>query len=151
MEDFDMRPNKITIHHSLTEDSRTVSWGAIRRFQTTDPKYLFDDIGYHAGCENINGDYEILIGRMPNIQGAHVKHFNKDNFGFVFVGNYDKIEPPEEMLKKGVKFLGWLTEVFNIPIDNIFRHSDFDPNKTCPGKLFDIVKLRRMIYEDKSI
>ena len=63
-----MKPLKIIIHHSLTKDSGTVSWGAIRRYHTSPPPDgpadgHWDDIGYHAGIELVYTEFEDKIYR----------------------------------------------------------------------------------------
>ena len=59
-----MTPQMIILHHSLTADTHTVSWGAIRRYHT---KTLgWRDIGYHFGLELARNHVEVLMGRMPN-------------------------------------------------------------------------------------
>ena len=153
-----MIPKRIILHHSLTADSKTVSWGAIRRYHTSytlngsilskkeADRYIesglyirkpWRDIGYHFGIELIGNSYEILVGRMPNIQGAHCRGNNKDSIGICFVGNYDITLPSDKMITKGIQLVVWLCKTYNISSENIFGHCDFS-SKTCPGKKFNL-------------
>lgn len=144
-----MLPNKIIIHHSLTEDSGTVSWGAIRHYHTAIKGWA--DIGYHAGIELVeSGDhihYEILLGRMWDKIGAHTIEEGQNwiSLGLCFIGNYDEAPPPEGMLIIGGQLISFWMRLFKIPRSEIYGHRDFADYKTCPGKLFDIDKLKYWI------
>lgn len=135
-------PKRIIVHHSLTKDSGTVSWGAIRKFHTQTLKPPFKEIGYHAGCELVlSGQetyYEILMGRMWTERGAHCRGHNHDSLGICFIGNYDKIAPKKEMIKTGAKLIALWLDLFELSIKDIYSHHNFDANKTCPGSLFDM-------------
>ncbi len=160
-----MKPESIVIHHSLTKDSSTVSWGNIRRYHlswaykgniiTSDAaqnllaenrrgvKRPWRDIGYHFGIELANVSYEILLGRMPNVQGAHAgRGGNTNSLGVCFVGNFDKIEPPEPMWEKGLVLVRWLMDNYGITKDHIMGHRDIATYKTCPGLKFDMMKFK---------
>ncbi len=138
------KPKYIILHHSLTPDSGTVSWGAIRKYHKS---LGWDDIGYHAGIEDISGNYEILLGRLFDQVGAHCKDAgrNYDSIGYVFVGNFDYKPPPVRQWDKGVEFVSWLCRQFMIPYDNIRGHRDFNIHKTCPGRRFDVGKFREEV------
>jgi N-acetylmuramoyl-L-alanine amidase len=144
-----MIPTRIIVHHSLTKDGTTVSWGDIRRFHMTDPAYMFTDIGYHAGVELIESGghsvyYEILMGRMWTVPGAHTHGYNHDSLGICFVGNYDVIVPSDEMLMSGAKVIALWRKLFDIPPDRIFGHNEF-ASKSCPGNLFPLNTLINMV------
>lgn len=137
-------PKKVIVHHSLTKDSTTVSWGAIRRYHTQ--TLGWKDCGYHAGVELVKSGnesyYEILMGRTWDIQGAHSKGQNHNSLGICFVGNYDKEEPPRAMLIVGVKIIRLWMKLYNIAVSDILGHRDFLGYKSCPGTQFDLEKLR---------
>lgn len=143
-----MTPNKIILHHSATKDSGTVSWNAIRRYHTNE--CCWADIGYHFGVEYVAdpgspaGSYEILMGRMPDHNGAHTTGQNNQSIGICFVGNYDEGVPDKRMLEQGVKLCAWLCRAFQIKPANIYGHRDF-AKKSCPGKQFDIENFRREV------
>src|SRR3990167_4888427 len=110
-----MMKNYIVVHHSLTKDAETVSWGAIRNYHT---KTLgWEEIGYHAGLELIGDTYEILLGRLPNVVGAHCKDamMNQRGIGVCVVGNFDLFPPPVEAWNKLKPLLEWLMEIYWIP------------------------------------
>lgn len=133
-----MHPNRIILHHSLTHDSGTVSWGAIRNYHVNHNGW--SDIGYHFGIENLRGQTEILMGRFPDQRGAHCRGNNSDSIGICFVGNFD-VEPPSEIVwKKGIMLCKYLMEVLHI--QTIQGHRELNPGKTCPGKLFDLDKFK---------
>ncbi len=137
------RPNKIIIHHSATKDSGTVSWGAIRRYHRSVRGWT--DVGYHAGCEDINGQYECLYGRPWHIEGAHTQGHNRDSLGFCFVGDYDVVEPEMAMMLEAVVrvIAPWALQ-FDIGHNNVRGHNEFS-SKTCPGALFPMDLLREMV------
>lgn len=128
----------IILHHSLTKDTNTVSWGAIRNYHVNNCKW--SDIGYHFGIEKMRGQTEIVMGRMPNVRGAHVKGHNTDSLGICFVGNFDVAPPPYELWLKGVRLVRYLVKVFGVK--EVKGHTEFNSRKSCPGKMFDLDKFR---------
>lgn len=136
-----MTPKYIILHHSLTKDSRTVSWGAIRDYHT---RVLgWRDIGYHAGIELVGTNYEIFLGRMFNDTGAHTHGLNSVALGVCFIGNFDISPVPTEQWKQGVKLVKLLKDIFEIPILHIQGHRDYASYKSCPGKKFDVSQFRK--------
>lgn len=135
--------DRIIVHHSATEDSGTLSWTALKRFHME--HHGWSDIGYHAGVEFVRDGYVVIVGRPEDRTGAHTVGQNNRSLGFVFVGNYDKSVPSEEMLQTAVR--SWFVPVllrYGIGVENVLPHSQF-ASKTCPGKFFDMKRLRGMI------
>jgi len=134
----------ITLHHSLTKDSGTVSWDAIRRYHMN-KKY--DDIGYHFGIELINKRHEILVGRMLNEKGAHCiqQGMNRQSIGIVFIGNFDIAKPPHQMWILGLRFVGSLMSIFGIPRENVRGHREYASYKSCPGWQFKMNVFRNSL------
>ena len=139
-----MTPTHIIIHHSAGPDGNTMEWAGIRRFHKDIRGWR--DIGYHAGIEYIDGDYEVLFGRPMHARGAHAgPKWNGKSLGFAFVGNYSIEAPPPEMLEVAVyRCLRAWVKVFSIPKSNIIGHRD-TKNTECPGKLFDLQRLKALI------
>jgi hypothetical protein len=140
-----MKPTRIIIHHSLTEDSKTLSWQAIRRYHKETNGWK--DIGYHYGIELVNDEYEILTGRMLNVPGAHTVGQNHDSIGVCVVGNFDNKIPPKDQWNMAVKLCKALCNLLNIPVSQIFAHRDF-AKKSCPGKMFDMDKFRHDVFNE---
>jgi N-acetylmuramoyl-L-alanine amidase len=130
----------IMLHHSLTEDGKTVSWQAIRKFHIETNHWA--DIGYHFGIELINDQYEILIGRPLDHEGAHCVGMNSKALGICFVGNFDLTPVPNMQWAKGIELVRSLIKLFDIPVNFVVGHRDYAP-KSCPGKLFDMDLFRR--------
>jgi len=148
-----MTPDHLMIHHSLTKDSGTVSWGAIRKYHVETKHW--NDIGYHFGIELANvgrhGEMvpEILVGRPWNRNGAHCRHngMNRRSLGICLVGNFDETDPPEDILAATASFVAFLLSFNDIPIEKIVGHRDFNPAKTCPGTRFDLNAFRDRVEE----
>ncbi len=140
------RVNKIIIHHSLTEDGKVVNWGSIRRFHIKERGY--EEIGYHYGIEKIDNEYYCLIGRPEYFIGAHTLGENNDSIGICFIGNFDVVEPEEEMLRIASKLIIVpLIRRHKLFINDIYGHRDF-AKKSCPGEKFDLNKLKEIILEE---
>jgi len=129
--------NQIILHHSLTKDSKTVSWDAIRNYHVNTLK--FNDIGYHFGIELINSRYEILMGRMLDQVGAHTKNHN-DTIGICFMGNFDIDDVPMPQWRLGIKLVRSLMSVLNISI--VKGHREYAGYKSCPGNRFNVDQFR---------
>jgi hypothetical protein len=159
-------PAAIMVHHSFTEDSKTVSWGAIERFHTSwrrggdiitaeqaaalkaknivvEPPWV--DVGYHSGVELTTEGFYALYGRPIHMQAAACPQggMNQIALHVCCVGNFDLAPPSEELLavlrKRVIR--PWMIE-FSIPADRVFGHREFNPAKSCPGKAFDMNELR---------
>lgn len=134
-----MIPKYIVVHHSLTKDSGTVSWQAIRRYHLS---RSWSDIGYHYGLEIVNNHYEILMGRMVDRRGAHCIGLNQRSLGIMFVGNFNHERPAPELWSLGLKLVRSLTTVYDIPVENVLGHREHAPDRTCPGRIFDLPQFR---------
>jgi N-acetylmuramoyl-L-alanine amidase len=132
-----LKPKYIILHHSLTKDTETVSWGAIRKYHMVNG---FNDIGYHAGIENLRGNFEVLLGRSMDTVGAHCADGGKnyDSLGVCMVGNFDYSAPPVRQWDKAIESVAWMCRQFVIPYYNIMGHREFNKHKTCPGRMFDV-------------
>lgn len=158
-----MRPEMIIIHHSLTEDGKVVDVQAIRRYHMSyayngfvishekalvlmaegkTVKKPWSDIGYHFIVERINNSYEVLMGRMPDRRGAHCKGENSRSIGICFTGNFDDDPPPPEQWALGVRLCKWIVLNFSLFPSSIHGHREFNTNKTCPGKEFNLHRFR---------
>ncbi len=136
-----MTPKYIILHHSLTKDSRTVSWGAIRDYQV---RILgWNNIGYHAGIELVGDSNEVLLCRMPDVAGAHTRGLNSCSLGLCFIGNFDLNQVPTDQWKLGVKLVKSWRSLFSIPINHVQGHRDYASYKSCPGKKFDMNQFRK--------
>lgn len=141
------KPQKIICHHSLTKDSGSVSWGAIRKYHTQVMKWA--GIGYHVGVELVLSggevNYEILMGRVWDRSGAHMRGQNHNSLGICFVGNYDVIPPPKKMLITGARVIALWLRLFNLSLDDVYSHHHFNIYKSCPGIYFDMEYLKTCI------
>jgi len=135
----------IVLHHSLTEDSDTLSWRAIRKFHKD--KQNWRDIGYHFGIEKICGSYEILVGRMLTEEGAHVKGHNRNTIGICLIGDFDNSLPNTKQWYLAIKLVASLCKLFNLDSSNVLGHNEFDKAKSCPGKNFSMTKFRESLKD----
>lgn len=159
----------IIIHHSLTKDGRVNDWNAIRKYHMSYAldgniiskeralqllgqgvkgiKYPYIEIGYHGGVELVGDKYVWQIGRSVKTAGAHTRGYNNQSLGVCFVGNYDLIKPPEEMLELGAEKIAIWVKQFGLKIADIRTHHEFASYKSCPGKLFPMDDLRDLVKE----
>jgi N-acetylmuramoyl-L-alanine amidase len=125
--------DSIIVHCSDSADDQTWidaaeigRWHKARGFRT---------IGYHFV---IKKDGTVEIGRALNSAGAHCKGFNLFSVGVCWVGRHDCNPRQRAAL---VKLLKDLLKQFKLSEAQIYGHSHFDPNKTCPN--ISIPDLRR--------
>jgi hypothetical protein len=140
-----LKPTSIIIHHSATPDCDLLSWHAIEQYHR---KQGWSDIGYHAGIEQVRGDYVCLFGRPDTLPGAHTRGQNSRSLGFVFVGNFDDTEPERRMLALAARrvLAPWCLR-FDLTPSSIVPHSDYAA-KSCPGKRFDMATLRNLVWNE---
>ena len=144
-----MKPTHIVIHHSLTEDGKTVSWGAIRDYHTKVQKW--QDIGYHYGIELVGERYEILKGRMDTEPGAHCLGFNDRSIGICVVGNFDHNAPNPDQLALLKRQVLSLMAIHGISMERVVGHWETYPmmgrpvEKTCPGNAFSMFSFRKSL------
>lgn len=126
------------LHASATEDGRTYSWDAIRRYHVETLGWA--DIGYHAGLELVGRRMVLVRGRAWDTPGAHCKAAgrNSDSLGLCVVGRYDIYPPAPELHAAVCRVLAWMCVSEGIPPEMISGHREWEPHKTCPGTAWDL-------------
>ena len=159
----------IIIHHSATRDGKSFSWPAIKKYHMSwrahgniitrevalkmidegherEVVKPWGDIAYHRGIELVGEEYKRLIGRPLSRPGVHCpqQYMNSKSIGFCFVGDYDKAEVPEKMWLMGLEYVRELLKECNLKNEKgiVLGHRELNPERTCPGKLFNIDKFR---------
>lgn len=155
--------DSIIVHNSATKDGQVVDMQAIRRYHTSyayrgktikktealalieqgkTVKKPWSDIGYHFISELVNDRFEIIVGRMITIAGAHAEGHNSNSIGICAVGAFETDPPPIEQWKLMVKMCATCADVYNVKIANIKGHRELGVPKTCPGTMFDMKLFR---------
>lgn len=88
--------------------------------------------------------YEILMGRMWTVPGAHARGQNRDSLALCFIGDFDLTEPPLQQLIMGAKIVSLWLKLFDLDLKDIYLHRQFS-QKSCPGKKFDLNDLKSYI------
>lgn len=135
-------PTVIVLHCSDTEDGFGTDREAIRKYHVEVNHW--DDIGYHFVLERIANSYALLPGRDPKLIGAHVRGHNANSIGLCVVGKYDD-HLPDETFFAAVSALSELCMMYGLTAAAIKGHRELDSNKTCPGKAWDLDKVRRAV------
>lgn len=133
----------IVPHHSLTYDKMLLNdWKWIKYYHT---KILgWDDVGYHAGIEFIDGKLVYHKGRSLDTDGAHCLGMNEKAIGICLIGNFDLFEPSHQQYFALASLTRSYQNKFNIPLLNVQPHW-FHKDKSCCGKRFNFIKFREYI------
>ncbi|WP_020675558.1 peptidoglycan recognition protein family protein [Geopsychrobacter electrodiphilus] len=133
MDKFKKPPIGICIHHSATTDGSHLDADAIRRYHIQTNGW--DDIGYHALVERVNGQIRVVPGRSIEMQGAHCPALNASYLGLCIVGNFDLTTPDNDLLDVAAAWCRQQMEHYKMDLRRIVYHCDYS-SKTCPGMNF---------------
>jgi N-acetylmuramoyl-L-alanine amidase len=131
-----MTPTAIVLHTTAFRGSADIKeierWHIARGFKK---------VGYHY---YIRRDGKIETGRHETEMGAHCKAggMNRSSLGVCFEGHGD-FEPwtPEQVEAWEALYLS-IRLRYKIEPHRVFGHNEFEPNKTCPGKLINMDSVR---------
>ena len=126
-----MNVRKIIIHCSDSDVAAHDDIGVIEDWHIARG---FSQVGYHFVIRK-NG--EIQRGRVIGMPGAHCRGHNEDSIGICLTG---KQEFSEKQFSSLVSLVQDLCKSFFLsPRGDVYPHSHFNSDKTCPN--FDIEKL----------
>lgn len=159
------------VHHSLTKDGETADWPAIRKYHTSwryNGKIITEkkaeelkqkgkqgviapwrDIGYHYGIERIGDNLEVMLGRDERDPAAACKEarMNERAIHICCVGNFDEEPPSDDVLHAAARLIVAIRKRWRVNIANVVGHTQYATYKSCPGKMFDMEKLRTLVKE----
>jgi N-acetyl-anhydromuramyl-L-alanine amidase AmpD len=129
---------KITVHHTaqpITVDAWKPTAGTlenIREFHSgqkaTDRKWA--DIAYHFVVDRAG---RVWQARPLAYQGAHAQFHNEHNLGIVLLGDFDQQSPSAAQLISLTGFIGFVRQLYSVPVKSIFTHGELGKTD-CPGK-----------------
>ena len=146
----------IILHHSATDYranaddttgkviARTICNRAQEKWKEEFPNYRCD---YHF---IIGYTGEVFKAQPVEQPGWHCTNYqaNLVSVGICFLGDFEKIEMPEEQFNAGIKLIKTLIKEYGVPLINVLRHRDVVSDIThrinsteCPGKNFPYARL----------
>jgi N-acetylmuramoyl-L-alanine amidase len=129
------------ILHTVAKKGLT-EWDEIKRWHVEQNGW--SDVGYHYYVKKSG---VILTGRAEHVKGAHCKAggMNSKSLGICFEGHGDYEPWTKEQEEKGLELIVNLCKKYNIKAKDVEGHNEYEPNKTCPGKLIDMDIVRRKV------
>jgi hypothetical protein len=166
----------IVIHHSLSPDTQTRNWDAIRKYHMSwryngneitedETKKLIaqgkivnspdTDIAYSFGIEEVNGKLEFRRGNDLAVLPAQAVGFNTNGFGICVVGDYDKEPMSKDKWDSLVQLCQFIRKIWyektGVNLKVIGHRETFTMRgkpveKSCPGNMVNLDQLRTDIY-----
>ncbi|PGT89231.1 peptidoglycan recognition family protein [Bacillus sp. AFS040349] len=132
------RVNKIIVHHPAHP-----TWD-INDIHKSHQGKGWNGIGYNYF---VTKDGRAQLGRGHNV-GAHCKgnSMNDKSLGVSFQGNFEIEHPTEAQYRKGAELIAQLIKEESLTINDVDPHKKYDAT-VCPGKNFDLGKLKQYILE----
>ncbi|MEM5853638.1 MAG: N-acetylmuramoyl-L-alanine amidase [Candidatus Aenigmatarchaeota archaeon] len=139
--------NKIIIHCTDSD------WGNIDEIRRWHIERGFSDVGYHyiiyngyltykswkERKRNEKADGLVVLGRDVERIGSHCVGHNKDSIGIALVGTREFTRKQFISLRNLIEEL---LEKYDLTRWDVYGHSYFNPNKTCPN--FDVKLIWRL-------
>tara|TARA_R100001594_G_scaffold4312_2_gene15295 strand:+ start:8569 stop:9003 length:435 start_codon:yes stop_codon:yes gene_type:complete len=127
--------NRVVVHCSDSDHHDTMD--IIRHWHVNERGW--SDVGYHVG---INKAGQMELGRDWAKAGAHCKGLNSRSIG---VCVYGKIHFTEAQFKTLEGLLKNLMAIFNLTVEDIYEHRQFNSEKTCPN--FSLIPIKENIWK----
>ena len=142
--EFLSKVDKIILHHTKTTYDHPY-------FIKLRHKLLrwWDDIWYHFIIGNgiFSIDWKLYHWRDLLFQEAHVFRQNSDSIGISLIWDFDLYKPSLKQLDTLYTLLIKLIKEYNIAIENVLWHSDFNNEKSCPGKNLNLNIIRNELFQ----
>lgn len=130
------RPNRMTIHHTVTPNNDSLSMAArmrqIQAYHMRDRGWC--DIGYHF---LVGQDGRVYEGRPENRLGAHVAGHNTNNSGISFIGDFSWVAPSSGQMAAAARIVRALSDNYGIPLNRSYlkghREAAGPGSTACPG------------------
>jgi len=135
--------NKIVLHHT----SDTLGQWKRREVSIGYYKKLYESKGWKAGPHLFVAPEGIYLFTDINIQGIHANGGNGGSVGVEMVGNYDKILPSGRIWSNTKNVLRILLSKFNLKLEAIHFHREYNFKKSCPGRKITKKWIRRQLRE----
>lgn len=137
----------IVIHHSATDV------GGADRFDRAHRDRGWDSLGYHFvvgnGSDTADGKVEVGPRWREQKHGAHCRtddeHYNEHGIGVCLVGDFDKARPTAAQTKSLTRLVRHLCREYDISASRIYTHGGVTGKTNCPGRRFDLKKLRAAV------
>jgi hypothetical protein len=157
-------PSGIVIHHSalppllngVSPNARLIDEIHRRRGFNIFYWGRFYHIGYHY---IILPDGTVQQGRPEHCQGAHTVGYNS-YIGICLIGNFSTgdnpngergpLEPTAAQMRALIDLTARLRARYAIPLDNVIRHHDVNPDTECPGDRFPFAQFVEQLREGET-